>query len=92
MLRGRIRLEIAVKQRFKPRHHVTVGILTGDELTIIEPHAVVQQQFDLIGDKRLAMLVNRMLKFSLELSHALRDGGAFLLRQVQSLIGIIGEI
>ena len=48
---GLARCEIVVQQILEAGQDVVVGIFAGDELTVVETDAVVEQQFDVVGNQ-----------------------------------------
>ena len=41
-----------------------IGIVAGDELTVVEADAIIKQQLDVIHDERTAVLVDRILQLN----------------------------
>ena len=66
-----------------------VGIFTGDELPVIEADAVVEQQFDVVHNQRLAVLVDGILQLRPYLFHTFDYSLALLLRKMQRFVGVI---
>ena len=84
-------IPVVVQQPLETHKHVVVQFLARDELAFVETHAVVEQDLDVRNDKGLGELVDRMLEFAGNLSHVILYDQPFVDRQVQGLIGCIGE-
>ena len=82
-------MEIRIQQGLEAGKDVAVQVLAGDELAVVEAFAIVEQQLDVVGDKGFAVLVHRILQFLLNLCQAVNDRPPLLLREVESLVGII---
>ena len=70
---------------------VVVQFLARDELAFVETHAVVEQDLDVRDDQRLGEFVDRMLEFAGYLAHVVLYDQPLVDREVQGLIGRIGE-
>ena len=71
--------------------HIVVQFLARDELAFVETHAVVEQDLDVRDDQRLREFVGRMLEFAGYLAHVVLYDQPLVNREVQGLIGGIGE-
>ena len=76
---------------FEPYDNIFVYLVAGDKLSFVETHTVIQQQFDIAYDKLLAMLVDGMFQFDLNLMYAVGYDFLFLVGQVQGFTYLIGK-
>ena len=91
--RGRFAgMEIRIQQGLEAGKDVAVQVLAGDELAVVEAFAIVEQQFDVVGDEGLAVLVHRVLQFLLNLCQAVNDRPPLLFREVEGFVGVVREI
>ena len=79
MAHGRVAREVGVKLALKPLQHVGVGVVAGDELPLVEPHAVVEQQLYVAADQLAAVAVHGPLDFHAYLAEAVAEDGLLLL-------------
>ena len=84
---GLVAVEIVVEQSLEACQHIAVRILSCDELSVVEAHAVVQQQFDVLGDEAFAVLVDGVVQLLLYLVQTVRENPFLRLRQMKCLVG-----
>lgn len=83
--------EIVVKQSLELGEHVLVHLFTGDELTVVEAHAVVEQQLDVATYQGLGVPVDGPLYLDADLFQAVSVDFLLPLRKVERLLGVVGE-
>ena len=91
VLLGAVSCEIVAQQAFESGQHVAVDVVARDELPFVEPRAVIQQQLDVRDDQRAAVFVDRVFQFRLDVQQAVQHDLAFLLREVQGFVHLVGE-
>ena len=69
-----------------------IGIVAGDELTVVEADAIIKQQLDVIHDDRTAVLVDRILQLNANFLHTFYNRPSFLFGKVQGFVGIVRKI
>ena len=82
---GPVAPEVDVELVLKAREHVVVGFAAGDELPVVEPHAIVEQQLYVAAYQRFAVLVDGTSEFHLNLVEAVGEYLFLVVRQVQRL-------
>lgn len=75
-----------VEQLLEAGEYVAVYIFAGYELAVIETHAMVEQQFDIVDNQRLAVLVDGMRQFMPYVLHAEQHRCPLAVRKVQRLV------
>ena len=83
--------QVGVEQPGGPAQECLVLVLAGDELTFVEPCAVVQQQLDVAGEDGARMGVDGVVQFLLDVLQAAGHRGSLALRQVQRLLLAVAE-
>lgn len=58
---------VVVQELFESFDNSFVWLLAGDELPVIEPDAIVEEQYDVGYDQPLAMFIDGMLQLVLDL-------------------------
>lgn len=86
---GQARLVIIIKQRLEACKQVAVRVFAGNELAVIEADATVEEQFDGVDYKRVAVLVDRMAQFLCNVFQTFDDGFALLFRQMKGFVGMV---
>lgn len=87
--------QIVVYERLQLLQQRFVFVVAGDELPVIEPPAIVEQQFEPGADDGLRKLVHPPLQFGLQLVQALLHDTQFAAREVEGLDGFVfkeGEV
>ena len=81
-----------MQQILEARQYIAVRDRTaGDELPIVETHAVVEQHFDIVDYQCAAMLVGRVFQFAADVLQTIDDRVALLFREMQRFVHLIGE-
>ena len=83
--------EIVVEQDVETLHELTVNGFAGDELAVVEAHAVVQNQGDVLRHQRAGVAVDAALQFCLDVAEDVVQLLALALRHVQGLGDRIAE-
>ena len=66
-------------------------MLAGDELPVVEAGAVLQEQIEIGGDERTAVLIDGLLGFERDFIETIHDDGFLAFAQVQSLVQSVGK-
>jgi len=83
--------EILVEEGLETGQDVAMGILPGDELPFVEAQAIVEQQFDVVGDEPFAHPVDCMMQFLLNVQQAVDEDVALLFREMQGFVHLVRE-
>ena len=88
---GALLAEVVVEEVLELHYHALVALRARDELPFVEPHAVVEQQFDVARDEPAAVLVSRTAYFHLYFFKTVGVDAFLFVRQVQRFVGRIRE-
>lgn len=89
--RGFIRNEIVIQQGFERTERILVLFFAGNELSVIETDAIVEQQFDGRSDNQVTVAICLVICLLVDFCQTVDDGLLLLLGEVQRFIGGIGE-
>lgn len=84
-----LRLKIIVQQILEASQNIFIHIAASNKLPVIKPNAIIQEQFYIIYNQCLAMLIDSMLQFRLYIMKTIENYFSFLFRQMKRLIRFI---
>ena len=85
--RGLIRREIVVQQSFERTERILVLFFAGNELSVIETDAIVEQQLDGRSNNQVAVAICLVICLLIDFCQAVDDGLLLLLGEMQCFIG-----
>lgn len=68
-----------------------IEVLSGNELPLVEAHAVVEQEFKIGDDQSARVLIDRVLEFDIDDMHTVAHHLYLVLGEVECLVAGIGE-
>ena len=84
-----LRLKIIVQQILEASQNIFIHMAASNKLPVIKPNAIIQEQFYIIYNQCLAMLIDSMLQFRLYIMKTIENYFSFLFRQMKRLIRFI---
>gem|GEM_PF-5413788 len=84
-----LRLKIIVQQILEASQNIFIHMAASNKLSVIKPNAIIQEQFYIIYNQCLAMLIDSMLQFRLYIMKTIENYFSFLFRQMKRLIRFI---
>lgn len=85
------RSDVLVEQCVKPTEQIAIALFTCDELPLIEPRTVVEQQLYVAREDGGRMAVDLVMKFGFNVFKTASHRRCLSLRQVEGFLLAIGE-
>ena len=79
-----LRLKIIVQQILEASQNIFIHMAASNKLPVIKPNAIIQEQFYIIYNQCLAMLIDSMLQFRLYIMKTIENYFSFLFRKYSS--------
>lgn len=86
-----VRIKIFVNQLLETPQHIQIHVLSGNELALIKPHTIIQQQFDVGTYKTFGMSVDGVLQFRPNNGQTVVYDHTFVRREMKGLVRLVRE-